>query len=271
MRISNPRPLGTLGAALSRRRLLGIVALGGAGLLGARPRTAAAGRGGGPSTSRAPIPFGTADGVGLRWAVKASAAKVGPGPNLFSDLEGDVWADAAGLHLTIVKKGSRWWCTEVIGEAPLGYGTYRWVVASDLSHLDLSVVLGLFTWDDLPAEAHREVDIEFARWSDASSGYNAQYTVQPWDAPGHRQQFAHTVATVTTHEFVWAPGRVEFRIWSGAGTSGPLLRSWTYSGAGVPTPGGEHPRMNLWLFRGRAPESNQRVHLIMQDFTFTHA
>jgi hypothetical protein len=203
--------------------------------------------------------------------VKASSAKVGPGPNLFSDSTTDVWADAQGLHLTITKKGSRWSCTEVIGPASLGYGTYRWIAGSDLSDLDPSVVLGLFTWDDLPAEAHREIDIEFARWGNPGGVPNGQFTVQPYDAAGHLHSFTQGLDATTTHEFAWLPGQVAFKSWSGAGTTGVLLRSWTYVGSDVPTPGGEHPRMNLWLFRGRAPESNQRVHVVVKDFAFARA
>ena len=51
---------------------------------------------------------------GLTWNVKASESKAGPGPNYFSDQEDDVWVDNLGrLHLRIVKKNSRWYCTEV--------------------------------------------------------------------------------------------------------------------------------------------------------------
>jgi hypothetical protein len=170
--------------------------------------------------------------------------------------------DAAGLHLTITKYGGQWRCTEVVGADSLGYGTYRWSVASNVANLDPSVVLGLFTWNDAPEYAHRDLDIEFARWSDRSSGQNAQYTVQPWDVAGHRTQFVHAATGPTTHEFAWRPSSVEFK-------SSGRTEAWTYNGAGIPLAGGENPRMNLWLFRGKPPASGQRVHAVLSDFTFT--
>jgi hypothetical protein len=285
--------------ALGRRDFLRLAALGAAGAAGAAlglPREAEAGRGGGAS-GRDPLIFGAVlDTSGnraqaLSWLVKVSSAKVGPGPNVFSDSENDVWVDGDNrLHLTITKYGSQWRCTEVIGIPPsdkpqLGYGTYRWTIVpgspatstslavSDISSLDPSVVLGLFTWNDAPEYNHREIDIEFAKWSDLSKPRNAQYTVQPWDGAGHRHEFLHAAPVPpapTTHEFKWADTAVEFRSWL-ASVARPTTPTWAYSGTGIPVPGGENPRMNLWLFRGKPPASNQRVHIVLSDFTFTPA
>lgn len=208
----------------------------------------------------------------MTWGVKVSSAKVGPGPNVFSDSKDDVDVVAGGLLLTIRKSGSQWRCTEVIGTETLGYGTYRWTIASSVGKLDPSVVLGLFTWNDLPDENHREIDIEFAKWSNTSTGMEGQYTVQPWDGPNHRLMFDHEIETPTTHEFQWAPGKVVFRSWDGADTSNSPKRTWTFDRLGeVPTSKGENTRMNLWLFRGKAPVSGKPVEVILSDFTFTPA
>jgi hypothetical protein len=251
---------------LARRDFLRVAALGGAALVGGWPRSALAGRGGGAGGRI--LPFGTANGQPAYWGIKVSSAKVGPGPNLFSDATDDVWTDLDGrLHLTITKHGGRWWCTEVIGQSSFGYGTYCWTSASDVSGFDPSVVLGLFTWNDAPDYAHREIDIEFAKWSDLSTGKNAQYTVQPSDAT-HRSQFVEPATPVTNHEFTWHPGMVDFRSTDAAGA---IIGRWQYQAADVPVPGGENPRMNLWLFRGKVPASGNRVHVILSNFVFTSA
>ena len=258
-RNGDPEPVG-------RREFLrraAFTAVGAAGTAIGLPRNAEAGRGGGAGGRT--LTFGTANGLPVTWGVKVSSAKVGPGPNLFSDATGDVWTDASGLHLTITKHGGQWWCTEVIGQSSLGYGTYRWTSASDVAGLDPSVVLGLFTWNDALDYAHREIDIEFAKWSDLSTGKNAQYTVQPSDAT-HRRQFLQPAAAPTTHEFSWQPGRVDL---GSADVAGTVIQQWYYEAADVPVPGGENPRMNLWLFRGKAPASGNRLHVVLSNFVFT--
>ena len=84
---------------------------------------------------------------GISWQVKTSRAAVGPGPNVFA--KQNVWVDAAGLHLQVARDASgTWTCAEVVGPTSYGYGTYSFVVASDVSAFDPNMVLGLFTWTD---------------------------------------------------------------------------------------------------------------------------
>ena len=51
--------------------------------------------------------------------------------------------------------------------------------------------------------------------------------------------------------------------------AGTLLHRWSYAGSDVPIPGGETPRMNLWLYRGSAPTDGQPVEVILERFTHT--
>lgn len=96
---------------------------------------------------------------GYAWRVKRHTTPVGPGPNLFSDSECNVWVDARGrLHLKITHGGSRWECAEVICTRSLGYGTYRFYLDSEVHDLDPKVVLGLFTWSDTRDFGYREID-----------------------------------------------------------------------------------------------------------------
>src|SRR5262249_50044225 len=124
--------------------------------------------------------------AGYNWRAKVSTSKVGPGPNFFS--ENNVWTDTQNppqLHLKISKSGGKWLCAELVLQETLGYGTYTWDVASPLNSLDPSVVLGLFTWNDLPDYNHRELDIEFAKWGRAANN-NVWYTVQPYNGAGNQ-------------------------------------------------------------------------------------
>jgi hypothetical protein len=219
--------------------------------------TAQAGR---PNPPRGPISF-----AGYTWAVKSSAGKVGPGPNYFSNSTSNVWVDTAGLHLKITQSKGKWYCAEVVLQGNLGYGTYRWTLGSSVGSLDPNVTLGLFTWDDAPADAHRELDIEFAKWGNAADPTNAQYVVQPYDSPGHLVRFTQPTATSSVHSFTWRPSFVGFS--SNAGSS--AVASWTFSDtAGIPHPGAENARINLWLFQGHAPANGQSVEVVISNFEF---
>ena len=195
--------------------------------------------------------------------MKSSGAKVGPGPNYFGAASS--FLDSGGrLHLRIERdKKRRWQSAEVFAADSLGYGTYRWTVAGDVSHLDPNVVLGLFTWSDDPSQAHRELDVEVARWGSATDPTNAQFVVQPWDLEDHMVRFAHG-AGPSVFSFTWSPGQVSFR----SEVDGALEQSWTYAGADVPTPGDEKVHMNLWLMNGSAPTNGQPVEVVISDFRY---
>lgn len=218
-----------------------------------------------PAAGARPAPPGptTISFSGYSWTVKDYGRKIGPGPNLFS--AANVSVDGSDrLHLKITKTGNRWSCAEVILNGSFGYGTYSWTIAS-APDLDPNAVLGMFTWNDDPDYAHREIDIEFARWGDAADPTSGQYVVQPWDASGHVKRFTQPAGlTDTMHTFVWTEGRVDF---ASRRADGSLIDSFTYAGTDVPLPGGENPRINLWLFRGSAPQGPQEV--IISDFTYT--
>jgi hypothetical protein len=73
------------------------------------------------------------------------------------------------LLLSIVKDASgRWTSAEVDNQRHLGYGTYRWVVARDLSALDAYQVLGMFTFGGC-GPSTTEIDLEPSHWGNTSS------------------------------------------------------------------------------------------------------
>jgi hypothetical protein len=203
--------------------------------------------------------------AGYPWTVKTSAGTVGPGPNQFSDSPQNVWVDAAGqLHLRITHRDGRWQCAEVTLGRSLGYGTYAFTIASAIGNLDPNVVLGLFTWDDAPADNHREIDIEFARWGNAASATNAQYAIQPVGI-GQLNRFAQPQVAPSRHSFAWSPKQIAFLRTPGATPAGS---GWLYKGRGVPRAGAERAHINLWLDRGRAPTDGAEIEVVLSGFSF---
>jgi hypothetical protein len=202
---------------------------------------------------------------GAVWQVKSSTSAVGPGPNVFS--KANVSVDSSGLHLRIQKdSSSRWTTAEVIGPTSYGYGTYTFTVASRIDQLDANVVLGLFTWSDRAPYAHRELDVEVAKWGDPADTSNAQFVVQPYDKAGHLVRFATGSTVRTVQQFEWRAGRVTFT--SRDAATGTLIASSTYTGSDVPKPGDERVRLNLWLFNGAAPTNGLPTEVVVESFAF---
>ena len=198
--------------------------------------------------------------------MESSRSQAGPGPNYFSASTENVWVDTSGrLHLRITLRNGRWNCAEIIGADSFGYGTYTFRIGSPVDALDPNVVLGLFTWSDKAAYAHREVDVEFARWGNPTDPTNAQYVVQPYDAADHLHRLTQPAgASPTVHDFRWMPGRLDFSSYDLTGWS----HAWSHAGSDVPKPGGENVRLNLWLFGGAAPTNGREVEVVIDSFTF---
>lgn len=211
-----------------------------------------------------PAPPRTITFSDFTWDVKTSAGKIGPGPNYFSSSPANVWVDVSGrLHLKLTKAKGRWFAAEVINQASLGRGTYTWVLDTTVDALDANAVLGLFTWNDAPAFNHMEIDEEFARWGNAADPTNGQFVVQPWDTAGNLLRITQAAgAAPSTQSFTWGTSSVAFS------SSAATPSSWLYTGPDVPQPGGEHARMNLWLFRGQAPTNGQEIEVVISSFTF---
>ncbi len=208
---------------------------------------------------------------GHEWWVK-SGENLGPGPNIFSDEAESVHVDEQGsLHLKIVKQGDVYTCAEIVSTESFGYGTYQWQLASRIDQLDKHVILGLFTWSDDPAYHYREIDFEAGFWGDSSSP-NAQFVVQPWDAPGNLQRFSVGPDAPLVCGFTWQKDSVLFRCLSGddfeTDALDTLFSEWVYTGSDIPKSGDENTRINLWLMGGAPPSDGNKVEMVIQDFRF---
>jgi hypothetical protein len=202
---------------------------------------------------------------GQVWSIKTSRSAVGPGPNVFD--KANVAVDASGaLHLRIQRDAAgAWTSAEIIGPQSYGYGTYRFTLVSRVDALDPNAVLGLFTWSDRAPYAHREVDIEFARWGDAADVTNAQYVVQPYTSTNHLARFTQPAAATSSHEFTWRAGSIT---WRSTDATGAPIATYAYAGSDVPKPGDERVRLNLWLFGGAAPVGGAPVEVVVSSFVF---
>ncbi len=185
---------------------------------------------------------------GETWIVKASGGVAfGPGANLWSDGADNVWVDSAGLHLRLVERDGQWTCSEVMSEAYVGHGRFRFTVAGALESLDPAVVFAGFLYADPGLEA----DIEFGRFGSSSEPTRAQYVVQP-DAPyAFDLDFGNGPST---HEIMWQPQRIDFSSRAGdAGDQTLPVGRWSRSNPAA-VPQFERMHFNLWLKSGVPPQ-----------------
>ena len=204
---------------------------------------------------------------GRTWTVRNQATKSGPGPNWWSDSEGNVSVDASGaLHLKVRKIGGEWKCSEIYLNQSLGYGTYKWTVTSPSSVIPQNGVLGLFTWSNSPEYANREIDIEISRW-DAPKAANSQFTVQPYQPVGRYVRFEMPETEKNgVHVFTWKPSQIDFFT---TNKSGKQFAEWHFAGSDRPVPGDEVVHINLWLNQGKPPTTGKAFEVVISKFEFT--
>lgn len=218
-----------------------------------------------PTRQAEPVSFAkTVSFAGQEWKIKDSGArKVGPGGNWFA--AGNVTVDNEGnLHLTASEREGACTAAEVVASRSFGYGTYRFTMISSTDDLSPNLVLGLFTWDDSPESFHREVDVELGKWNKPGNE-NMQFVVQPYQLHIARFQLpAHLRSS--THSFSWSRGRVAFRTEGTTWEGERLLVHEHVFTQGVPAPGEERTRINLWCVDAKAPKGDREV--VLSDFKF---
>jgi hypothetical protein len=198
---------------------------------------------------------------GRTWVVTAGRIDDPSAPNRFSADDRSVWVDAGGrLHLRLRRDGNAWFSAEVSCAKPLGYGTYRFTLETDIGALDPNVVVGFFTWSDDDAFANREIDMEFSRWGDPAA-QNAQFAVQPYALSGHLVRFnVPRGMPRSTYDLRWDRASVTFN-----GYKNAVLHD------GVPPAGDARVHINIWLAGARAPIDGRDAELVVDTFVFTPA
>jgi hypothetical protein len=235
--------------------------------------------------------------AGQNWRVRTNSMIEGPGPNYFSGSNNNVWVDGTGaLHLKITNQNGVWKCAELTSNNNYSYGTYVFTVGSNVSAIDRNVVAGMFTWDDNTffSQANSEVDIEFAKWGNASDQYTYTTSVQPvkFDNPSvyleRTSQPSMDISKLTgtsTHAFTWTGSQVTWKSYEGANNGGNQIAGWSFNNTNqprikyqsgqqsapvvIPSPGSTTKvHINLWLMNGQAPSNGQEVELVVKGFQY---
>ena len=194
---------------------------------------------------------------GYMWNVR-TAGWGGPGPNHWSDSNANVRTSGSDLLLSVVKDASgRWTSAEIDNQRNLGYGTYRWVVASDLSTLDAYQVLGMFIFGGA-GPSITEIDLEPSHWGNLSWPNGSAAVWQNATTRAHESRiFNYSNHPPYVNQFTWSPGNVAFRVTDGTGAT---LLDWTVT-TGVPRPSREVPIINYWRFHNAPPAGATTVRI----------
>lgn len=197
------------------------------------------------------------DFSGYEWDVRRTPGTPGGSRNLYDPA--NVTVDRNGfLHLRIARKGAVWTSSEIDMPRSLGYGSYRFVVR-DVSHLEPAAVLAISTWDG--SGPYRELDVEISRWGE-SSGKNAQFVVQPYYIPANVVRFLTPPGTLA-YSFVWEPGKVAFQTTRDA----QVVAAHAFT-SGIPSPGSESVRLNLYAFANQRNPLQHDVEVIVEKFEY---
>jgi hypothetical protein len=205
------------------------------------------------------------DFSGYEWLARDTEGSPAGSRNQFESA--NAWVDEKGfLHLRITSVAGEsptgWTSAEVRLVPSLGYGSYRFVV-SDVSRLEPRVVLGISNGSG----PTREMDIEISRWGELA-GKNSQYVVQPFDVPANVVRFLSPPGRLT-YSFDWEPGRIEFRTVRrvGPGRRADLIAAHLFT-SGVPSPGRETLRLNLYIFENQRVRIQHGAEVIIEKFEY---
>jgi hypothetical protein len=209
---------------------------------------------------------------GYEWEIRSWSGA--PGPNQF--YVGNALVDDKGaLHLKAQPFGGVWKCAEVrTMQLFFGSGTLEYHVQTDLSNLDINVVLGLFAYlrDNPVSVSHiKEMDVEYARWGDPNYKPKGKYTVFP-NVDGHSltdNPFMTSPAGPTVHKIIRSSQGVIFQSFD---NSGKQFAGWTFAPSNPLDLVPQDPLLaylQLWLIKGQAPTNAKPVELIISGFKFT--
>jgi len=208
----------------------------------------------------------------FEWVIKDSKERLtGPGKNYFSNADSNVWVDSLGkLHLRIIQRNEKWYCSEVRLTESLGYGKYIFHLDPLPQALDKDMVIGLFMYDHLDtSNAHKEIDIEFSKWG-KEKNENSQYVIQPYEDQPHR--FQTDLNLPSKHIIEVRKRKFSFSSYYTGDTLPDSLRKaiqkWTYKPESVYRTGDEKVSINTWLYKATETASLKTVEVVISSFEF---
>jgi hypothetical protein len=210
----------------------------------------------------------TVEFSGYHWQVKEGYGA--PGQNRWS--QENVRVDAEGrLHLRLNYKANGWYCAEIRSVEWFGYGSFLFHLIANPAQLDPQVVLGMFLYNEL---SQNEIDVEISRWG-KDAGTNLHYSLHNCIGTVMAEDFLLNLSEgdFSTHRIDWLADRIVYSSQYGhrQDTRGLIFQKIVAASESEDTflPNGKmRVHLNLWLFRGNAPDPDEDVEVIFRRFIY---
>ena len=205
---------------------------------------------------------------GYHWQVKEGYAS--PGQNRWS--KENVRIDAEGqLHLRLKHKANGWYCAEIRSVEWFRYGSFLFHLIANPTHLDPQIVLGMFLYNEM---SQNEIDVEISRWGKESET-NLHYSLHNRNGPVMVEDFLLNLSEgdFSTHRIDWLSDRIVYSSQYGhrQDLQGLVFRKIVAASESEDTflPNGKmRVHLNLWLFRGNAPDPDAEMEVIIRQFVY---
>ncbi len=211
--------------------------------------------------------------AGYSWSVRGDGVG-NPADNSWK--QANAWVDGQGrLHLRLTHEGGQWYSAEVVMEKRLGFGTYQFQLDTPVDGFDKNVVLGLFNYPtpDVGPDRTNEIDIEFARWGEATND-PLNYSIWPRDLnhqPSGQTYRLPPLGAQSTHRWIWHRNSIRFQAVPGhRDDSRYAAADYTFAPKDVAGTIGQDAmpvHINLWM--KAVPSDGREVEVIVSDFRFT--
>lgn len=225
----------------------------------------------------------TVNFAGFRWKVRESIVQTEPGNNFFSKAFGEVYTDnAQKLHLAINTRNGYWFCSELVADTVLGYGTYAIFPEIKLDTLPPNVMVefGLTPDKALHSYIPSDIAVQFTRLGTLNSPNTLQYVVgRPDNAIDRKERIFRPdepfrmQGYFSTHAFTWRESALEFASYHDHGLPTPYLAVlWEFTGSpalGLSVPKATTPyRMRLRVWSAGAPVGNRPFEVTIKEIRF---
>lgn len=213
----------------------------------------------------------TVEFSGYHWQLKEGYAP--PGQNHWS--KENVRVDEEGqLHLMLNYKANGWYCAEIRSEEWFGYGSFIFHLIANPAQLASQSVLGMFLYNEI---SQNEIDVEISRWG-KDTGPNLHYSLHNRSGPVMVEDFSLNLSEgdFSTHRLDWLSNRIVYSSQYGHRQDGRgiIFQKIVAASESEDTflPNGKmRVHINLWLFRGAAPDPVGELELIIRRFVFLPA
>ena len=197
---------------------------------------------------------------GYRWTVRSTTQGANPGHNRWGDSRTNARVRSDKSLAVNIAAGRS---VEVVGPST-GYGTYRWVVATDLSTIDAFRVAAFFVYG-----MGGEQDVEFARWGDASFATAGSWVTWRRQTRVGFGFFAVSAAAPYAIDIDWRIGASRFTM---RDASGATLLERTFSSSAPARRAAPH--ISYWVYPGdgknRSPFTAASIHppIVVESFQY---